>query len=152
MELPHRVPRSTPFLERRGKKSSVLIFKNLILEYRQMKLPANKSLQTRARELRRHSTLSEIIFWNAVKNKQIDELNFDRQKVIGDYIVDFYCPKFKVVIEIDGSSHDNKAEYDYKRDEYLYSLGLHVLHIYESDVRFDINGVIQMLREFLSQY
>ena len=56
-----------------------------------MKLPKNTSLQTYARKLRKESTLSEILFWNAIKNKQIKNLDFDRQKIIGNYIVDFYC-------------------------------------------------------------
>ena len=116
-----------------------------------MKLPENKSLRERARQMRKNSTLSEVIFWNAVKNKKINGLDFDRQKVIGNYIVDFYCSKLNLVIEIDGSSHDNKQDYDATRDKHLYSLGLHVLHLYESDVRFDINGVIQMLYEYIKQ-
>ena len=48
--------------------------------------------------------------------------------------MDFYCPKLGLVIEIDGSSHDNKYEYDKMRDEYLQSLGLTVLHIENSDI------------------
>ena len=116
-----------------------------------MKLPENKFLRERARNLRKNSTLSEVVFWNAVKNKQINGIDFDRQKVIGNYIVDFYCAQLKLVIEIDGSSHDNKQGYDTARDEYLRTLGLHVLHVYESDVRYDINGVIQMLHEYIKQ-
>ena len=116
-----------------------------------MKLPENKFLRERARNLRKNSTLSEVVFWNAVKNKQINGIDFDRQKVIGNYIVDFYCAQLKLVIEIDGSSHDNKQGYDTTRDEYLRTLGLHVLHVYESDVRYDINGVIQMLHEYIKQ-
>ena len=114
-----------------------------------MKLPENESLRKRARELRKKSTLSEVIFWNAVKNKQIDGLDFDRQRVIGNYIVDFYCPALQMIIEIDGTSHDGKQEYDRKRDAYLHSLGLHVFHFYENDVRFDINGTVQLLMEYI---
>ncbi len=114
-----------------------------------MKLPENKLLRERAREMRKKSTLSEVIFWNAVKNKQICGLDFDRQKVIGNYIVDFYCCALQMVVEIDGTSHDGKQEYDRKRDEYLASLGLHVFHFYEHDVRFDINGTIQLLKEHI---
>ena len=113
-----------------------------------MKLPKNKSLKARAKDLRKHSTLSEVLFWNAVKNKQIDGLDFDRQKVIGNYIVDFFCPKINVVIEIDGWSHNNKLEYDRQRDRYLRSLGLHILRIYDEDVKRDINGVIELVRAF----
>jgi very-short-patch-repair endonuclease len=115
-----------------------------------MSLPFNKSLTERARELRKHSTLSEILFWNVVKNNQFDGLDFNRQKVIGNYIVDFYCARLGLVIEIDGWTHDNKQEYDSKRDNYLRSLGLYVLHIYDEDIKQDINGTMQMVKEICS--
>lgn len=57
------------------------------------------------------------------------DLDFDRQTVIGNYIVDFFCPNANVVIEIDGSSHIGKEEYDQNRDLYLERLGLTVIHI-----------------------
>ncbi|MBQ6736365.1 MAG: endonuclease domain-containing protein [Alphaproteobacteria bacterium] len=113
-----------------------------------MALPMNKSLTERARQLRKDSTLSEILFWNEVKNKKFDGLDFYRQKVIGNYIVDFFCARLNVVIEIDGYSHDNKYEYDARRDKYLRSLGLHILHIYDEDVKQDMNGVLQMVHHF----
>ncbi len=116
------------------------------------KLPKNLMLRKRARELRKNSTLSEVLFWNIVKNKQLNGWDFDRQRVIGNYIVDFYCPQLNVVIEIDGCSHANKQDYDRMRDKYLHSLGLHVLHIYDEDVKHDINGVIQMVFEFCNAY
>ncbi len=113
-----------------------------------MSLPMNKSLTERARWLRKNSTLSEILFWNEVKNKKLDGLDFYRQKVIGNYIVDFFCARLNVVIEIDGSTHNNKYEYDARRDNYLRSLGLRVLHIYDEDVKQDMSGVLQIVRNF----
>ena len=117
-----------------------------------MRLPKNKSLIKRARELRKNLTLSEVLFWNEVKNKQLNGLDFDRQTIIGNYIVDFFCPQLDVVIEIDGCSHANKQEYDHIRDEYLHSLGLHVIHIYDEDVKRDMTAVIQMVTEFCDSY
>jgi len=110
-----------------------------------MKLPQNTSLKQRARELRKESTLSEVLFWCVVKNRQFFGLDFDRQKVIGNYIVDFYCPQLKLVIEIDGSSHANKQDYDSARDWYLGSLGLHVLRVYDYDVKKNVNDVLRMI-------
>jgi very-short-patch-repair endonuclease len=130
----------------KGKKS--LKFFLFILYSAQMKLPENLSLKQRARELRKNSTLSEILFWCVVKNRQFFGLDFNRQKIIGNYIVDFYCPRLRMVVEIDGSSHANKHDYDYARDAYLYSLGLHVLHVYDADVRQDVNGVLVMMAEY----
>ena len=75
-------------------------------------LPYNPALKQRARELRQACNLSEVLFWKAIKNKQLNGLDFDRQRVIGNYIVDFYCHEQALVVEIDGSSHNDKQAYD----------------------------------------
>ncbi len=108
-------------------------------------LPYNPQLKERARALRQAGNLSEVLFWNQVKNKQFKGYDFDRQKIIGNYIVDFYCSNCNVVIEIDGSSHDDKVEYDAQRDEYLKSLGLTVIHIPVADVLQRMGSVVEML-------
>ena len=81
-------------------------------------LPFNPKLKERARQLRKAGNLFEVLFWNKVKNKQFKGYDFDRQKIIGNYIVDFYRANCQVVIEIDGSSHDNKQKYDERRDAF----------------------------------
>ena len=108
-------------------------------------LPYNQNLKERAKALRKAGNLSEILFWNEVKNKQFKGYDFDRQKIIGNYIVDFFCTNCNVVIEIDGSSHDNKAEYDAERDRFLESAGLKVIHIQAVDVLKDLRGVMLWL-------
>jgi type I site-specific restriction-modification system R (restriction) subunit/very-short-patch-repair endonuclease len=108
-------------------------------------LPYNSKLKERARELRQAGNLSEVLFWNQVKNSQFKGYDFDRQKIIGNYIVDFYCSNCQVVIEIDGSSHDEKIEYDSERDRYLESLGLTVIHITVADVLQRMGNVMEML-------
>ncbi|MDD3645179.1 MAG: N-6 DNA methylase [Bacteroidales bacterium] len=108
-------------------------------------LPFNPDLKERAKALRKAGNLSEVLFWNQVKNKQFKNFDFDRQKVIGNYIVDFYCSNCNVVIEIDGSSHDEKQEYDAKRDAYLQSLGLTVIHIPDIEVKKNLSMVMDML-------
>ena len=110
-------------------------------------LPYNPALKERAKELRKASNLSEVLFWQQVKNKQFKNLDFDRQKVIGNYIVDFYCSNYNIVIEIDGSTHDNKQEYDEQRDIYLQGLGLTVIHIKDIDIKKDLNKVMEMLHK-----
>lgn len=114
-----------------------------------MKLPANKSLSHLARYMRNNSTLSEVLLWNLLKQKRANGLDFDRQRVIGNYIVDFYCPQLKLVIEVDGNSHDNKYVYDSERDKYLESLGLKVLRILDSDVKFHIDDVIYAIETII---
>src|SRR5210317_1872752 len=88
------------------------------------KLPFNPKLKDRAKELRKAGNLSEVLLWNQIKKKQLDGLDFDRQKIIGNYIVDFFCANLGLVIEIDGSSHDSKFQYDTIRHKYLEDLGL----------------------------
>ena len=98
------------------------------------KLPFNKNLVERARKLRKAGSLPEALLWKEIKGKQINGLNFDRQKVIGNYIVDFFCHELGVVIEIDDKTHDMKVEYDEKREKYLRGLGLEIIHISAKDV------------------
>ena len=114
------------------------------------RLPYNPALKQRARELRKAGNLSEVLFWNVVKNKQLNGQDFDRQRVIGNYIVDFYCHKYALVVEIDGSSHDDKQAYDQVRDEYLEALGLKVLHVQDIDVKQNLAGVVELVRQQLN--
>ena len=109
-------------------------------------LPSNPQLKQRARELRKQGVLSEVPFWNEVKRKKILDLDFDRQKIIGNYIVDFYIKKLGIVIEIDGVSHNEKLEEDEIRDNYLKSLGLTVIRYSDLDVKHNLDNVIQDLK------
>jgi very-short-patch-repair endonuclease len=110
-----------------------------------LSLPFNPKLKDRARELRRAGNLSEVLLWQQLKNKQFKQLDFDRQKIIGNYIVDFYCPQTGTVIEVDGSSHDDKTEYDTERDAFLIGLGLSVIHIDDKAIKTNLSGVIEHL-------
>jgi type I site-specific restriction-modification system R (restriction) subunit len=82
-----------------------------------------------------------------VHRKKFKGYDFDRQKIIGNYIVDFYCANVGVVIEIDGKSHDDKQEYDARRDAYLRSLGLTVIHITAKQVLKQLRETMAWLEE-----
>ncbi|MCZ8354838.1 MAG: DUF559 domain-containing protein [Cyclobacteriaceae bacterium] len=110
-----------------------------------MSLPFNPNLKDRAKALRKAGNLAEVLFWKKVKNKQFKGYDFDRQKIVGNYIVDFYSSNCQVVIEIDGSSHIDKEEYDAERDAYLKVLGLTVIHIQAEDVLGNVDSVIEVL-------
>jgi very-short-patch-repair endonuclease len=114
-------------------------------------LPRNKNLKQPARVLRGNMTEAERKLWSRIRGKQMHGLQFYRQKVIGNYIVDFFCHKAKIVIEVDGGQHfENPGlENDSKRDAYLQSLGLTVIRINNLDVLTNMDGVIQMIWEEL---
>ncbi len=111
-------------------------------------LPFKPQLKERAKELRKAGNLAEILFWKQVRNKQFLNLDFHRQKIIGNYIVDFYCPALQLVVEIDGCSHNDKIEYDRERDDYLESLELKIIHYNDEDVKQNLNSVMENLREY----
>ncbi|MDR2685776.1 MAG: DUF559 domain-containing protein [Rickettsiales bacterium] len=106
----------------------------------------NPNLRNNAKALRKAGILSEILLWDQIKRGQINGLDFDRQRIMGNYIVDFCCPDTGVVIEIDGHSHDFKELHDTKREEYLKSLGLETIHIADIDVKQSLDGVVGMLK------
>jgi len=112
-------------------------------------LPYNRKLKQPAGQLRKNMTDAERQLWAKIRMKQLKGHQFYRQKPIGGYIVDFFCPGAKLVIEVDGSQHftDEKAEYDRIRDDYLSSLGLRVLRFSNSDVMTHIEGVVKRIEE-----
>jgi very-short-patch-repair endonuclease len=103
----------------------------------------NKKLKERARLLRNKSTLSEIILWNKLKKRQVGGLQFLRQKIISNYIVDFYCPELKLAIEVDGAIHSQKKGLDDFRQGELEGLGIKVIRFRDREVMRDIDNVIQ---------
>lgn len=109
-------------------------------------LPYNPTLRARARELRKAGILHEALLWNQIKSGKLNKLDFDRQKIIGNYIIDFYCAEKNVIIELDGSSHDGKADYDKKRDGFFETLDLCVIHISAADVLHNMEGVLAFLK------
>ena len=92
----------------------------------------NKKLKPLARNLRKNGTKGEALLWcDALKAKQLWPYQFNRQLIIGDYIVDFISRKLKLIIEIDGSSHFAKSEEDYQRQMFLENLGFTILRFPE---------------------
>ena len=112
-------------------------------------LPYNSELRQRAKELRKAGVLSEVLFWQQVHKGKFYKLDFDRQRIIGNYIVDFYVKSLGLVIEIDGNSHDEKLDYDAVRQAYLEALNLKVYRINDLDVKEDLDGVMDGLERFI---
>ena len=107
-------------------------------------LPYNKNLKELARVLRKNMTDAERRLWSKIRRKQLKKFQFYRQKNIGDYIVDFYCPAAKLIIEIDGGQHYSKGNIvkDEARDKFLNDLGFRVLRFSNRDVFKNIDGVV----------
>jgi very-short-patch-repair endonuclease len=115
-------------------------------------LPYNPALKQRAKKLRQSRNLSEVLFWMQVTKGRFHKIDFDRQRIIGNYIVDFYVKKLGLVIEIDGASHIGKEEYDQKREEYLISLGLKIYRIQVYDIFNRMDGVLVELEEYIIKH
>lgn len=108
----------------------------------------------RRRALRRSATLAETRFWTRVRKKQFMGLKFWRQYGIGPYIVDFYCPKIRLAIELDGDLHflAGAPEYDRERQCYIESFDIRVIRFLNSDIRDNLDGVLQTLEIFISSF
>ena len=84
----------------------------------------NPKLKQLARNLRKHSTLAEVILWKQLQDGKIQGYDFHRQKPVGNYIIDFFCNELRLAIEIDGCSHGYKEVEDEIRQKELEKLGI----------------------------
>jgi very-short-patch-repair endonuclease len=100
-----------------------------------------------ARKLRREMTLAEVLLWNQLKRRQMLGYDFDRQRPIGKYVVDFYCKELRLAVEVDGRSHDVKEAVDRKRQRELEALGVAFLRFWDAEVKQDMRGVLARLAE-----
>jgi very-short-patch-repair endonuclease len=99
--------------------------------------------------LRHLMTRAETLFWRYIKAGHLNGLAFRRQAPIGRYIVDFVCHSARLIVEIDGGSHDfaERIERDRIRDHWLMSRGFHVLRFTNADVLKNLEGVVIAIRE-----
>jgi very-short-patch-repair endonuclease len=116
---------------------------------RNMFYGAKPKLFEKARELRENMTPSERKIWEKLNKGQLG-VRFKAQHPIERFIADFYCHKFKLVIEIDGRIHDNQQEYDLGRTAELEKYGIKVLRFTNDEVDQDIEGVLDAIKSHLS--
>jgi len=104
-------------------------------------------LKETVRTLRKNMTDSELKLWSRIRRRQMHGLQFYRQRPIGHYIVDFYCPQAQLVLEVDGSEHINKYKNskDQYRDHYLKQQGVRVLKFDNLQVLHQIDAVIERI-------
>ena len=110
-----------------------------------MSLPRNNNLLHHARQLRKEMTKEERHLWYDFLRPY--PVKFYRQKIVGSYILDFYCEKAKLAIELDGSQHyePQVQEYDRVRTEYLQHLGIRVLRFSNQDINQNFRGVCEAI-------
>ncbi|MBS0287443.1 MAG: DUF559 domain-containing protein [Proteobacteria bacterium] len=114
----------------------------------------NKNLKPYAAQLRSDLTTTETMLWAHIRKKQILGVQFYRQKIIANYIVDFYAPSIKLVIEVDGSQHYEAQgiEQDLSRDSFLDSLGLNILRFSNYEVRYNLDDVLRAIFGYAEKY
>jgi very-short-patch-repair endonuclease len=102
----------------------------------------------RAKELRRDMTPAEKILWQELRANKLG-VHFRRQQVIAGFIVDFYCHKAALVIEVDGDIHDLQQEEDARRENVLSEMGLRIVRFGNEEVMRDLSAVVGKIREFI---
>jgi len=117
-------------------------------------LPYSPHLKEYARRMRNHSTRSEIFMWQQLRGKQLRGYDFHRQKPIGNFIVDLYCPELMLALELDGITHESEEvkKKDSIKQARLESLGVTVLHFTDKAIFFDTDQVFKTLEDFIDEF
>jgi very-short-patch-repair endonuclease len=106
-----------------------------------------REVEQAARHLRQNLTPAEAILWEALRGRKLEELKFRCQHPIGRFIVDFYCPSLKLIIEIDGGIHIQQQDYDQARTDQLQDFGYSVLRFTNNEVINDLPKVLNQIIE-----
>lgn len=130
----------------KGGKGDSILLGGSVLYY-------NRKLKNTARTLRKNITDTEGLLWSRIRRKQLKEYQFYRQKTLGDYIVDFYCPSAKLIIELDGSQHygEKGLKKDNVRDQYLLGLGFQLVRFPSTEVFGNIDGIVSEIYDRLPE-
>ena len=117
-------------------------------------IPYNPKLKELAKQLRKNMTFSEVKLWNKLKSGQLMGYDFDRQRPIGNYVVDFFCKDLQLAIEVDGISHlDEKAiAKDFVRQEDIESYGVNFLRFDALLVVNNVEAAVREIRDWILEY
>ena len=109
-----------------------------------------KNLKDKRKLNRNNPTQAEAFLWSHLKESKLDGRKFRRQTSIKNFIVDFYCPEEKLIVELDGDLHFDKdvKKYDEQRTKKLEELGLNVLRFENQDVLFNLEAVLQEIKSY----
>ena len=114
-------------------------------------IPYNPDLKDLAKQLRRNMTLSEVLLWNELKQEQMLGYDFDRQRPIGNFIVDFYCKELSLAIEIDGDTHIYRYDYDEERQRVLEKSGIRFLRFEDIEVKKNMTNVLRVIDDWIEK-
>ena len=132
-----------------GVRGGLLI--KLYIPIKRKIIPYNPELKELARELRRNMTLSEVLLWNTLKKKQMLGYDFDRQRPMGNFIVDFYCKELSLAIEIDGKSHIYRYDYDDERQRILEKSGVRFLRFDDIQIKRNMTNVLRVIEDWIEK-
>ena len=106
-----------------------------------------QELKQKRRDLRNNMPDAEVILWSRIQRRQLLDYRFRRQYSVGNYVLDFYCPRLKFGIELDGDSHfrEGAKQYDEQRQAYIESFGIRVVRFLNTDVYDNLDGVLEVL-------
>jgi very-short-patch-repair endonuclease len=106
----------------------------------------NKSeVKEKRKSLRKNMPAAEIVLWSKLKNGQLKDLKFRRQYSVGRFVVDFYCPKHKLAIEVDGQSHGETEQQDKERQKFIESYGIKIIRVNNYDVYNNLDPVLEYI-------
>ena len=136
-------------------KSDKILFINFSIPLlSSMPLKYQRFLKPYSRSLRNNSTLGEILLWNELKQRKLSGYQFYRQKPLLSYIVDFYCPSLKLVVEIDGTYHNDSEQQikDDIRQQQLETSGIHFLRFTEQEVKTKLQSVLEYIEDYVESF
>jgi len=117
-------------------------------------IPYNPHLKELARQLRNNSTKAEVILWQILKRRQMYGYNFDRQKPVDNFILDFFCHELMLGIEVDGYSHELIEIYnkDIVKEAWMNEFGISILRFSDFQVLKDTENVVRVIEHFILEY
>ena len=113
--------------------------------------PPSEYMLARARHLREQTTTPERLLWSKLRNGRCAGLKFRRQEPVGPYVTDFFCASARLVVELDGRSHDEREELDQQRQSYLEGKYLMVVRVSNDRVISDLDGVAHAIADVCEQ-
>ena len=114
-------------------------------------IPYRSNLKHTAKMLRKSMSYPEILLWQELQGRKIEGFQFNRQRPIDQYIVDFYCKELRLAIEVDGDDHQEAQvrENDILRQERLESLGVHFLRFHNNKILYERETVVAKIRKWI---